>query len=616
MTQEKKRCVVFVIDRLGYHCGGCTTINYELCIALRQITNEDTAIIALVINCDANDRIEALENQLTEIGIRIKHHNIVSQKEIFSSSECKEICESVEYIAGEESEKIWVGHDIFTGDYAIQLAEYSNSMSVVCIHTDYDTVEGLKGVNRDGIIKENKQRKIIKSANKIFAVGPRLMERVREVRTENIYELIPGLFCFGNNDVYNERAIISYGRFEGNIAQVKQTQLVFAAFGRAVKLMNNNKDYILHIIGSPSFEENKRLRDLAEKYAGRKLSIHFMEYIQDRQLLFECIKNNCAGLMISLSEGFGLTGWEMISVGIPLIFTKKSGLYDYMDNKFGYLLNGMCLPVDLKGSSLGGICEEDVQAVAEKILIVLKQPQKLRMVAEELREKLNKETWQNTASNFARSLGFSSSEYGTKDIYSETYKARKYSIESILNQLEIDKIGKYYVIFFGGVSSKLCEERAISKISRWLERDTTRTVIFCYETGKAAVERARELDQKKLPLDGLPNNPIERMKKKEELVKASIEKYPKFVRSQIKFIKLESSPMTYTIIVDNDIYFTILLQTRSSESMTMKLRENSFEERRLIIESMEFIINQQKADVEIKELIRILQSLKAHQRKE
>ena len=608
--EKKKRCIIFIIDKLGYQCGGCTTVNYELCTAFRQITDEMTTVIALVINCSSQDRVEILEKRLLDIGIIINHQNVYSKKEKLSNEECNSICKYVYSVIDDGVEMIWVGHDIFTGHYAIQLARYSYGISVVCIHTDYDTVEGLKGVNRQGILKENKQRKIIQQADKIFAIGPRLTERVKEVKKKHIFELIPGLFYSEDTEVYNERAVISYGRFEGNIAQVKQTQLVFAAFGRAVKIMNNNKDYVLHIIGCPNAEENERLRDLAEEYAGRKLSINFLEYTQNRRLLFESIKNNCVGLMISISEGFGLTGWEMISAGVPLIFTKKSGLYDYLDNKFGYLLNGMCLAVDLKGNPSGGVCEEDVQTVAEKIVVALTQPQKLRRVAKELREKIKGDTWMNTACNMARGLGYAKHEYKIVEIYSETYKTRQDSIESILNRLELDEIEGKQVIFFGGVSSRLCRQRAIGKITRWLEKDTTRNIFFCYEAGDAAFKRAKELDQSKLADGELSNIPEERMREKEKLVEESIEKYPENVKNQLRFIKLQNSPMTYVIIANNEIYFTVPLPKRSSESMAMKLRVSAVEERASIIESMRFVLKKQRGTAEVNELIDILSNIK------
>lgn len=615
--EKEKRVIVFIDNMFGYQNGGCSTINYELCIALRQITTECNDIISLVINCNKEDRIGELEKTASDLGIYIVHKNILNDVEQLSDEECKDVLSTVYEKAKIKNDEhvatIWIGHDIFTGKYAIRLAEYSLGMSVVCIHTDYDTIEGLKESNKKGITKENDQRRIIQNADVVFAIGPRLLERVKEVRPDGVYELIPGILALGKNNIFNERAVITYGRFEGNVAQVKQAYLALAAFGRAVAMMNNNKDYVLHIIGTPQDDkEEKKLREIAERYAeGRKLSINFLEYTQDRNQLFACLENNCAGLMVSISEGFGLTGWEMISVGIPLILTKKSGLYDYLDKKYGYILNGMCIPVDLKGSSIENLREEDVQIVAEKITLVFKEPRKLRNSAEKLKANLRGETWYKAAGRLARIIGISPKEYSIAEIYSDTYKARKDCIEEILNALEINKIGKNYLIFFGGISKALCEKRAIAKITRWLDGDSNRRLFLCYESGVAAAQRAQEIDKNTLPADDkLSKNPKQRMKEKEELVEKSYYMYPEAIRPQITFVKLENSPMTYTIIVDQYIYFTVLLQTRSSESMTMKIDESSVYERRIIIESLEFVIDKQNVGESEKRLLEILADYK------
>ena len=604
-----KKHIIFISDQFGYRCGGSNTINYELCMALRQITNKDNDIISLVLNCSENNRVIELEKKAREIQVKIIHQNIYDKDKKMTDEECEEICKSIFSNKSDWGNSVWIGHDIFTGQHAIQLSKYSDGMSVVCIHTDYDTIEGLKGIKGNGIIKESMQRKIILQADKVFAIGPRLLERVREVGKSDVYELIPGISIFPENDLQNKRAIITYGRFEGSIAQIKQIKLVLAAFGKAVDIMNNNRDYVLHIIGTPDINEQRRLRKIAEEYAGRKLSINFLNYTQDRKRLFACLKNNCAGLMVSISEGFGLTGWEMISAGIPLILTKKSGLYDYLLKEFGYMVNGMCLPVDLKGSSTEKICEEDVRVVAEKIVTVFRNTDQLKAVAKKLRKHVKGETWHKAAGKLAKEIGVVTMDFGMSDIYSETYKTRQACIEEILNSLEIGDMEYQNLIFFGGISSALCEERLIRKLEYWLKGDTKRRLFLCYETGNAAVGRAKELDEKKLPEDGLPCNPEARMAIKEKQVEDSIERYSKEVQEQIKLIQIENSLMTYVIILDNNIYFTLLLETRSSEMMTMKIKGDSSEEKRKIIESMQYVLNKQKKKKYETELLEILQKI-------
>lgn len=603
---KSKKCIIFISDQFGYRCGGSNTINFELCMALCQIVTDDSMIISLVLNSKDDERIKELEKKAEDLGIRIISRKL-SKENTITDIECKEIYNEVVSDQSDMDSCIWIGHDIFTGHFAIRLAKFCNGLSAVCIHTDYDTIEGLKGIKGQGIEKEGRQRKIIKDADKVFAIGPRLMERVSEVRKSDIFELIPGVTTFEENVLMNKRAVISYGRFEGNVALVKQVQLVLAAFGKAVAIMNNNRDYVLHIIGTPDGDEEERLREIAERYAnGRKLSINFLEYTQDKKKLFSCLMNNCAGLMVSISEGFGLAGWEMISAGIPLILTKKSGLYDYLEKRFGYMANGMCLPVDLKGSSNDQLCEEDVNKVANKIVMVFKNTDQMKNAAKELKGLLRDETWYRTAGKLADGIGIKTNYSGAKELYSETYRTRQDCIEEILNQLEMGYFVYQNLVFFGGISTALCEERAIKKIERWLINDKTRRLFICYETGEAASERARELDEEKLPNDGLPKKPEDRMKAKEERINESFKKYVQDVREQIRMIKIKNSLMTYVIMLDENIYFTLLSERRSSEMMTMKIRENLKEEKRKIIESMKYVICKQELGNSEQELLIIL----------
>lgn len=591
MMKKTNRKVIFISDQLGYRCGGCNTINYELCMALQQIVEENVKIYALVINCSKEERLKKAEEKAENLGIKILHQNIFDINNL-KTEECEDICTRIFDSSDDRQQTVWIGHDIFTGKAAVILAGYTLGISAICIHTDYDTIEGLKGVNAKGILKENQQRQIILGADIVFAIGPRLMERVREVRKDDIYELIPGLSEFPPNELSNNRAIVTFGRFEGNVAEIKQIRLVMAAFGRTVAQMNDNKDYVLHVIGTPG-EQESELRKLAEKYAERRLSIHFLEYTQDRDQLFNILRNNCVGLMISLSEGFGLTGWEIISSGIPLILTKKSGLYDYLVREFGYLVNGLCLPIDLKGGTADRMCDDDIELVAKSIITVFRNTEQMRKAAEELRRGLNKQTWYVMAQGIADKLGLQTNEFGRTEIYSDTYKARQDCIEEILNKLEREEIGRKHVIFFGGISQNLCGVRLIRKLEHWLRGDKDRRIVLCYESGGAAIHRAGELDVDKMPKDGLSTNPVKRMKQKEQLVESSVCRYSESVRNQIILIKLDNVPMTYVVAVDSDLYVTLRLENRSSEAMTMKISDTSIHEKRSIIKSMIFTLEKQ-----------------------
>lgn len=133
---------------------------------------------------------------------------------------------------------------------------------------------------------------------------------------------------------------------------------------------------------------------------------------------------------------------------------------------------------------------------------------------------------------------------------------------------------------------------------------------MCYESGKAAYGRAYNLDAGKLPDGVLSNDPQKRMREKEQKVRDSYGLYSERVRDQVILVRIKNEVQTYIIIADEDIYCTLLLETRSSEAMTMKINNKQMEEKRKLIENMEHIIKKQELGKDEKSLIEILELLK------
>lgn len=74
----KAKKVIFISDQFGYRCGGCNTVNYEMCLALQQTVKEDIEICSLVINCYDKQRVENLEKRqkIWELKLSIKISSI------------------------------------------------------------------------------------------------------------------------------------------------------------------------------------------------------------------------------------------------------------------------------------------------------------------------------------------------------------------------------------------------------------------------------------------------------------------------------------------------------------------------------------------------------------
>ena len=119
-------------------------------------------------------------------------------------------------------------------------------------------------------------------------------------------------------------------------------------------------------------------------------------------------------------EGFGLTGWEAIAAGVPLILGRNSGLYRLIDERLGGAGRGCVHAIDIRGSEAnrgaeGGDADqeadnfrpEDAEAVCRAVLDIAADPDGARRDALSLRQLLEDKgcTWEQAAWGFAADLG-------------------------------------------------------------------------------------------------------------------------------------------------------------------------------------------------------------------
>ena len=86
----------------------------------------------------------------------------------------------------------WIGHDAITGGAAIISQSKFGGTSVVFHHMDYSNYYYLKRNSTEN--KISVQKSVLKEANIVFAVGPRLLANAKKIRKTNqdTYEFIPG----------------------------------------------------------------------------------------------------------------------------------------------------------------------------------------------------------------------------------------------------------------------------------------------------------------------------------------------------------------------------------------------------------------------------------------
>ena len=596
--------IIFLATAWGAQYGGINSFNEDLCSSLAELIGVRYHILCVVLDSTEAEILSAKEK-----GVVLIKLDPSEQKDKFEEHRVHEVLEKIkEY----NTEKVlwWIGHDVITGKVAIKASEFSNSsQSAVIHHMNYEAYITYKdNYHGDARLKIESQRDVLLQADIVFAVGPKLAESAREkIRGKNeakAVELIPGLAEIEGLDNPNRFYAITFGRLDPINDRIKQSQLVVAGFGLAKSINPDplGNDASLTIIGLSEDNKNEEYLEilkLAESKANRAIPIHGWPFIDDRNDLFDRLRSRSVCLMLSLHEGFGLVGWEAIAAEVPLIVSKNSGLYEAIDNLVGGMGTGCLTSIDIKGAMVeGSYRDEDAKLVSEKLIEIRNDGIKAKNDARNLKKILKSIcTWEQTALVFAKECGLEITNNlasanltrWSSDILFEGLKnshdivdnasRRKNQYQQIWDKMKAPSAFTQLLILFGGIASALCDKVAADRYVDWLKINPDAKLYICYESGPAAMARARKLDQNSLlTASGIQYaNAEERMAEKEKKVEALEYLLSKMlmdkseILSRIHFIPLKEPLTTYIMITENDIFITPLMDIRSSESISFAL---------------------------------------------
>jgi len=279
--------------------------------------------------------------------------------------------------------------------------------------------------------KENEQARLFEDANIAMAVGPLLSDALSDMRNgQDVLQLVPGLPDIISKDTPRTFKGFLSGRLSDDALRIKQAHLGIAAFADSIRQADDNPGLPSNLRGENEpmltlrgvdFENShveqhssaeQELKLFAEQYAGRAFNLVALPFTTDRKELFDDLRSSSVAMMPSWHEGFGLVAWEAIAAGVPLIISKKSGVYRFLRelNDGAYL--SWLFPIDVAGSSSEPyFLSKDVASLSQALIIIAKDPQLARQKAARLREALISEfTWANCARNFIKVLGWQSVE--------------------------------------------------------------------------------------------------------------------------------------------------------------------------------------------------------------
>ncbi|MFV8750199.1 glycosyltransferase [Nannocystaceae bacterium ST9] len=414
---EQVTDIVFLATAWGPRSGGINAFNIDLCTALAGLARSEQGR-ALRVACIVPSAPWGNDERLLDGALVIPLGHSPELTELPVAHTAEVIAQLDRHgLAG----SVIVGHDLHTGPVALAVRDALRARSImgsraaIVVHTDPAAYKGFEGGSDERTqVKVNEQREIVRGADLVFAVGPRLANVARDLLrglSTHPVELIPGLAPIEPIQEPSMRFhAITFGRLEPRADRVKQGRLALAGFANLVgpRATDLGHDPVFRLVGVEE-REASQFATLASEQAGRPIMVYALPFNDDRTHLWKQLSEHSASLMLSLHEGFGLTGWEAVAAGVPLVLSTNTGLYDHLESHdaLGRKATGCVYPVTIQGSLNGDFDQRDIELIGAALADVARNPTKAKKGALDLRRMCLDAgfTWASTAYEFAEGCG-------------------------------------------------------------------------------------------------------------------------------------------------------------------------------------------------------------------
>lgn len=398
--------IAFISSAWGPRFGGINEFNAELCRAVGR-TRKDLRVYCFTFGITESDVRSALADgvELVNIG---------------DDPGDRPLDNTVGYALVEHASKItdlewWIGHDVISGRAAVVAGERSGVKVAVFQHTDYASYGSLKGTPGTVVLRRDQlESETLSRADVIVGVGPKLaaaaLDRVRAGASgSQVTMLVPGLpELEPASSAPSTFRAITFGRLDPESDRIKLGRLAVRSFGELIKQVPEmvGRDPRITVVGLNSGRldtEQTDLAKLAGQAAHRAVTVVGHPFTEDRDVLLHALINSSVSLMLSVHEGFGLTGWEAIAAEVPLVLSRNSGLFDLLTSISGRAVS--CVwGVEIRGRSQPPFyAKKDVKSVVEALREIAWKPHEAKNKARELKAVLNHYDWSQAAGTSGRS---------------------------------------------------------------------------------------------------------------------------------------------------------------------------------------------------------------------
>ncbi|XP_015779450.1 PREDICTED: protein NLRC3-like [Acropora digitifera] len=306
--------VTILASEWGSSKGGLSTLNRELAIQLAKFP--DVKVTFFLPKCREKNKRKALSH-----GISILEAERLAGYH--------EVLDWLSFPPENLQIDVVVGHGVKLGRQAQVIRKSHKCKWVQVVHTDPEKLGMHKCYENPiskGGLKHHDEVELCQMADLVVGVGPKLTEAFRKYlrwckKDQDVFEFTPGVFadfaCVEQVLVERKhRTVFVFGRGDDEDFELKG----FDIAARSVAALH---DTDLVFVGAPDGKEQEIAKRLLD--SGITKGHLTVRGFKDREALKREFCEADLVLMPSRTEGFGLTGLEALSAGLPVIVSKNSG---------------------------------------------------------------------------------------------------------------------------------------------------------------------------------------------------------------------------------------------------------------------------------------------------
>ena len=174
---KKTRSIVLLATGWGTKFGGPNSFNLDLCVSLAHVLSIHQ-VICVVLDARDLEVDQAARNNVTLLSLNLAGAGQNDDLGLQPTLQCLRA-------AGVDLRTVdwFIGHDIKTGQTAVECARQSGCQAALFMHTSYSDFSHLKHPeSQAGQLKTREQRSLFGRADVAFGIGPLLFDRLREFR--------------------------------------------------------------------------------------------------------------------------------------------------------------------------------------------------------------------------------------------------------------------------------------------------------------------------------------------------------------------------------------------------------------------------------------------------